>query len=356
LKRNIFIVVDGLSPGGAERQCLLLAQNLNKNWNPFLIAINDGVLAKKYESFDIPVFFISRTNRIDFINPIIKLLKLVRKYKPALLHSWGWMSAYASEIVSIVTKTPQINGMVRSASIPMRTKKFVKFAVKLGKFSVANSKAGLLAWKVPKSKGTIIYNGFDWKRVDFQHKLSSELTKVIMTASMSDKKDWHSFISVAELMCNQDNSIIFTGFGDGINRSKILYSATNLIKLKKLSLPGRIDDPVAECLNSDIGILLSSDIHGEGISNSIMEYMACELPVICTNSGGNPELVVDGVTGFLIYPKNNPDEIAEKITWLKNNPDKAKQMGIAGRKRILSDFSTKKMVQRYEKLYDRVLS
>jgi len=356
LKRNIFIVVDGLAPGGAERQCLLLAQNLKKNWNPFLIAINDGILAKKYESFDIPVFFIPRIIQTDFITPTIKLYRLVRKYKPAVLHSWGWMSAYASAIVSTFTGIPQINGMVRSANIPMGTKKFVQSAVKLGKFSVANSKAGLLAWKVPKSKGTVIYNGFDWGRINTQQKIDCKPLKVIMTAAMAPRKDWKSFISVVELVIKQENSVFFSGFGAGTDRAKILNWASDFLKQKKLFLPGRIDDPITECLNSDIGILLSSDIHGEGISNSIMEYMACELPVICTNSGGNPELVEDGVTGFLVSQNNNPDEIVEKIIWLKNNPNKAKQMGITGRKRISSEFSTKKMVQNYEILYDRALN
>ena len=354
MKKSIFLIVDGLGPGGAERQCLLLAQNLKKNWNPFLITINDGVLAKEYESIDIPVLFIPRINRIDFITPIVKLLQLVREYKPSILHSWGWMSAYASAIVSTLTRVPQINGMVRNANMPANTKKLVKFAVNLGEFSVANSKAGLLAWKVPKSKGTVIYNGFDWGRINTQRKIDSKPLKVIMTAAMAPRKDWKSFISVVELVTNQENNIFFSGFGAGENRTKILNSAADLLKRKKLFLPGRIEDPIIECLKADIGILLSTNIHGEGISNSIMEFMACELPVICTNSGGNPELVEDGVTGFLVNPKNNPEDIADKIIWLKNNPNKAKQMGIAGKKKILSEFTTKGMVQKYENLYNFV--
>ena len=52
----------------------------------------------------------------------------------------------------------------------------------------------------------------------------------------------------------------------------------------------------------DIGVLCSC--YGEGISNTIMEYMALGKPVIATDCGGNKEIVVHNVTGFLIEPKN----------------------------------------------------
>jgi glycosyltransferase involved in cell wall biosynthesis len=65
------------------------------------------------------------------------------------------------------------------------------------------------------------------------------------------------------------------------------------------------------------------------LSNSIMEYMACELPVICTDSGGNRELVVDGETGFIIPPED-VDSFTEKLLFLKNNPDISHRMGNEG--------------------------
>lgn len=119
-------------------------------------------------------------------------------------------------------------------------------------------------------------------------------------------------------------------------------------------LPGRIRDPISECMKANLGILLSTQ--GEGISNSIMEYMACGLPVICSNEGGSSELVVDKITGFLVDPQNDPKEIAEIILWLKNNPIKAKTIGLAGKERIFSQFSTQKMVQDYVLLYNKALA
>ena len=63
----------------------------------------------------------------------------------------------------------------------------------------------------------------------------------------------------------------------------------------------------------DVGILLTnSKVHGEGISNSIMEYMALGKPVIATRGGGTNEVVIEGENGYLIDPFNE-DQLIEKI-------------------------------------------
>ena len=59
---------------------------------------------------------------------------------------------------------------------------------------------------------------------------------------------------------------------------------------------GKMEDPLPLIRHCDIGVLTSES---EGLSNSIMEYMACGLPVVCTDVGGNPELVRHGENGYL---------------------------------------------------------
>jgi len=100
--------------------------------------------------------------------------------------------------------------------------------------------------------------------------------------------------------------------------------------------------------------MLSTSIHGEGISNSIMEFMASGLPVVCTDQGGNRELVIDGVTGFLV-PVADAGALTEKLIWLEGNREKALAMGRAGRNRIASEFSVEKMVARATEIYTEVM-
>jgi glycosyltransferase involved in cell wall biosynthesis len=86
-----------------------------------------------------------------------------------------------------------------------------------------------------------------------------------------------------------------------------------------------------------------------------MEYMAIGKPVIATEGGGTNEIVVDGETGFLVRPKS-PEALANKILELLENPDRANQMGMAGRRRVQDHFNLGKMTDTYFDLYNRLIS
>jgi len=83
----------------------------------------------------------------------------------------------------------------------------------------------------------------------------------------------------------------------------------------------------------------------ELLGQTLLEAMACGTPVLCTNAGGMPEIVVDGVTGFVL-PPNSPQRLREKLIWLMENPDQARRMGQAARKYILGKFTWPIVVER----------
>src|SRR5262249_16038980 len=93
----------------------------------------------------------------------------------------------------------------------------------------------------------------------------------------------------------------------------------------------------------------------EGLSNSIMEYMALGKPVVATDGGGTRELVVDGETGFLV-PPGTPSALVAKIEYLLANPDIAKRMGEAGEARLRREFSIMRMVEETVKLYELTIA
>lgn len=101
----------------------------------------------------------------------------------------------------------------------------------------------------------------------------------------------------------------------------------------------------------DLSILCSLR---EGFSNVILESMASGKPVIASNVGGSPEAILDGKTGFLIEPQD-PDELAAKTIVLLKDKNLRERMGRAARKRAVDLFSTAKMLERYENLYQPLL-
>jgi sugar transferase (PEP-CTERM/EpsH1 system associated) len=116
-------------------------------------------------------------------------------------------------------------------------------------------------------------------------------------------------------------------------------------------LPGSRDD-VPELLKAfDIFVLPSLN---EGISNTILEAMACELPVVATAVGGNRELVQADVTGLLVPPRH-VDSLADALGRYAGDRELAARHGAAGRARVEREFSLRGMVGRYIELYDSLL-
>lgn len=92
----------------------------------------------------------------------------------------------------------------------------------------------------------------------------------------------------------------------------------------------------------------------EGISNTLLEAMACGLPVVATDVGGNRELVTEGETGRLVPPQN-PAALAEALAAYFHDPLRALDHGAAGRRKAEAQFSLDVMVSRYIACYDRLL-
>lgn len=113
-------------------------------------------------------------------------------------------------------------------------------------------------------------------------------------------------------------------------------------------LPGARNDIAGLLRGFDTFVLPSLN---EGISNTILEAMATGLPVIATDVGGNPELVMPGETGLLTQPAD-PVALADAMASYATEPTRAAAHGRAGRERAERCFSLNAMVDAYLRLYD----
>jgi glycosyltransferase involved in cell wall biosynthesis len=88
----------------------------------------------------------------------------------------------------------------------------------------------------------------------------------------------------------------------------------------------------------------------ELLGQTLLEGMACEAPAICTRVASMPEVVDDGVTGFVV-PPNDPAALGSRLWWLQRHPEAIRQMGIAGRRRVLERFTWPLVVDRCLEAY-----
>ena len=161
----------------------------------------------------------------------------------------------------------------------------------------------------------------------------------------------HAFVQTLALAPQLRPRLRLVMVGEGPLRAQALavLEAAGLADLAWL--PGERHD-VADIMRALHAFALPS--LAEGISNTILEAMASGLPVVATAVGGNADLVVHGQTG-LIVPAADPLAMAREIAVLASNPEQARAMGGAGRRRVEATFSMQAMVKTYQAVYDTQL-
>jgi glycosyltransferase involved in cell wall biosynthesis len=95
---------------------------------------------------------------------------------------------------------------------------------------------------------------------------------------------------------------------------------------------------------AELDVLVHASTRPEPFGQVIIEGMAAAKPVVATNAGGVPEIVEDGVTGFLV-PMNDPEHMAEAIDRLLTDPKMARAMGLRGQAHVTQNFSIEKTVR-----------
>ncbi|MFL6307610.1 MAG: glycosyltransferase, partial [Candidatus Sulfotelmatobacter sp.] len=103
-----------------------------------------------------------------------------------------------------------------------------------------------------------------------------------------------------------------------------------------------------------LDILVHASTVGEPFGQVIVQGMACGKPVIATNGGGVPEIVVDGKTGLLV-PMNDAPAMAEAICLLLADEQRARQMGVLGHQRVVERFTIQQSVVELTKIYEELV-
>lgn len=208
---------------------------------------------------------------------------------------------------------------------------------------------------IPKSRIHVIYNGYKQSEIlttsathTSEPIAAAAGTRVIIVANVRPIKRIHDLIDAAARLRHKNISFIVVGSGD---QKSLMARARQHGVADRIHLLGQRTDVPVLLANSHIAVLCSES---EGFSNAIIEYQMAGRPVICTNAGGNPEIIQDGRNGCL-YEVGDVNRLAELISRLADDPAQAASLGEAGRRMVQERFGLTRMVGAHIELYARLL-
>ncbi|SMD46291.1 Glycosyltransferase involved in cell wall bisynthesis [Aquiflexum balticum DSM 16537] len=365
MKIKILFFIGTLGSGGKERRLLELLTFLSpkNHYELVLVTKKSEVLFKNF--FDLNVKWISLKSPKLKLGSFGEFKEIVKSEKPQIIHTWGSKQTLVA-LYSIIfqQKIKLVNSQITSAppKITLMERLISRLNFHFSSAVLANSFAGINAFTPPLHKSKVIYNGLNFDRfkdlpnkneIKKKYGLNKKFT-LIMVASFSSNKDYLRFFKVGLELNKLRDDTVFLGVGYYDKENERYYQ--DCLELTKdypnlKIIPGcqEIEALVNVC---DLGLLFSPN--GEGLSNSILEYMTLGRPVIANDAGGTKEIIQNNYNGYLVSDES-PEEIAEMINKLLNDPNKMMEMGRRSEERIKSEFSLERMGQEFETVYHSLL-
>lgn len=197
-----------------------------------------------------------------------------------------------------------------------------------------------------KSKTQVIGNGINTKL--FRPANSQPLTnfyRIGMAARFSDTKNQRLLIDAFQQLAGEFSNITLTLAGLGETRAELISYAQSLACRDRIHFPGNLDEaPLIEFYQS-LDIYVHASL-GETMSTSVMQAMACGLPILAAEIPGINNMIDDGLNGALFCK----DNVADLVTLLKDvisNPEKYRAMASNARIKAVSDYSNATMLAAY---------
>lgn len=365
---KIVYVIGQLDCGGAERQLLELATRLPRSvFEPVVCSLRDvGPIGQEMEKAGVRVVPLRKRPGI-FSFCTLALYRLVRAERPAILHTYLFSAGWRGLLVARLTRVPVAISSARNVDIhgSFLLTAFERLLAHITDLVIANAESVKeyvsRAHGIAAAKIHVIYNGISMDRIargvaSAAAGIASDrwgvgLRTVAMIASLTPKKDHETFLSAARIVRNQLPETRFLVVGDGALRARLEARVREMGLEESVIFTGEIDDAAALLAAVDVSVLTSLK---EGCSNTVLESMAAGKPVVATRVGGTPELVDDGVTGF-VAPAGDAEGIARRVIELLSDPDLRRRMGDAGRARAWERFGAERMVEETTELYLSIL-
>ena len=371
MKKNVLQLIGSFHQGGSERQAVQLAGLLREDGthNIFLASLNnEGILRDEAERIgftEIPEFRLTSFYDLNFARQLQKCVRFLKQNKIQIVHTHDFYTNVFGISAALLAGVPvKIASKRETGGMRSKLQKTIEKRIfKTADAVVVNAEAVknyLTGEGVSPQKIEIIYNGIDLERLIPQEtnrqKICAELSLpnkenikfVTLVANLRhDVKNQLMFLRVAQRLHEKFPDAHFMLAGEGELKNDLENLAKDFGIAENTHFIGRCTKIPELLFVSFAGVLTS---RAEGFSNSILEYMAAKLPVVATGVGGASEAIIEGETGFLVE-SNDDETMANRLTELLQNSEKAKKMGELGRKTVEENFSCAAQLKNVLKFY-----
>ena len=361
---RVLSIVWNLIRGGTEGQCARVAMGLAGRGSVHRVAVfrKEGFFLEDVEGVCGPVFDVGirRMFTLDTWRRIQALAEFIRTERFDVVHLWDIDAVIFGSIAARLAGVPFVTSRRDMAAIYPRHKLWMmRQADKNARGIVVNAEAiAALVHSLgirtpvavqPNILDVVEFDRLAEKSLDLQW---GDRFVVGMICRLDPEKDGATFIRGFAKAVEDQPALRAVIAGDGEERTELEELTRKLGVDKHIAFLGEFHDVPALIKRIDVGILVPS--HNEGLSNTILEYMAGGKPVIASECGGNRELVIDDHTGILIKPGDYL-ALSEAIRRVCSTPGLAEQWGRNGRKAIEDRHAPNAVVQAFASYYEEIV-
>lgn len=354
---------------GAEVQLLSLMRYLARlpgfEWS--VILFNEGRLAEELRKLPVSLTVVSEQT-FSPIGIAYRLGKILRNIRPDIVHTHKYKDSLIGTLVARGVGIPHVVRVVHGLPEPFKGLRNAKMVGYTAADRVITDwlvdRVVAVSWDIEKvlkriydSKRVLcIHNGIDVEavRVTIQREAMrkkwqiAEDAMVIGTVGRLVPVKGHAILLEAtRILRAAKQNVTLVVVGDGLLRSELEGTAQRLGMENAVIFAGHQDQAYDFLNMMDIFVLPSLY---EGIPMVLLEALALRRPVVATGVGGIPEVIAHDRSGKLVNP-GDPDELAVALKELIEMPEKAKALGVEGRRQVEQEFSAHMMAARTADLY-----
>lgn len=360
---RVCFVIDMLEIGGTENQLLMLIRHLDRSRViPYLCLLreNDSETARAIEPNDCEVLHLTLGSLSSgyCLKQAIRFRSFLKSHKINLLQAFfldsTFFAAMVGKVSGIKVFGSKRNMGDRLSKKNMRREKYLGhyFLDKIIANAESCKKAVVAQADLKPENVVVIPNGIEMDRFKSISVWEPNQEKTVKTigavGNLKPVKGTDVLINAAKLVLDRIPDCRFQVAGS-IDHEGYDQHIESLDLSERFTLCGRTQDAPNFLRTLDIAVLPS---RSEGLSNSLLEYMAAGRPIVATDVGGNGELIRHGENGLLV-PSDNPQKLADAMIELLENPEKAANLARNARTCIEDRFDADQVAAKYCDLYEK---